>query len=84
MAYSKERRREILEACDKGGGNWEVALRFQVGESWVRRVKQERRKLGKTAPCTTRKRIPKRHVIADDISDTADTADTATGNRSAL
>jgi len=59
MAYSKERRREVLAACDAGEGTRAVALRFNCSESWVRRVKQERRELGKTAPATTRNRIPK-------------------------
>lgn len=57
--YSKEFRREILAACDAGGGTREVALRFDVSESWVRRIKQERRELSKTAPCLTRQRTPK-------------------------
>jgi transposase len=39
--YSKEFRRE-------------VAMRFDVSESWVRRIKQERRELGKTSPKMTR------------------------------
>ena len=55
-AYSKEFRRDVLRACDAGGGTREVALRFNVSESWVRRIKQERRDLGKTAPQTTRSR----------------------------
>lgn len=55
-AYSKEFRRDVLRACDAGGGTREVALRFNVSESWVRRIKQERRDLGKTAPQTTRLR----------------------------
>ena len=55
-AYSKEFRRDVLRACDAGGGTREVALRFNVSESWVRRVKQERRELGKVAPSTTRNR----------------------------
>lgn len=58
-AYSKEMRRDVLAACDAGEGTKAVALRFDVSESWVRRVKQERREQGKTAPCTTRRRIPK-------------------------
>ena len=58
-AYSKEIRRDVLAACDAGEGTRAVALRFNCSESWVRRVKQERRELGKTAPCTTRRRIPK-------------------------
>ncbi len=58
-AYSKERRREVLAACDAGEGTRAVALRFHCSESWVRRVKQERRESGKTAPLTTRRRTPK-------------------------
>ena len=56
--YSKEFRREVLAACDAGGGTREVATQFDVSESWVRRIKQERRELGKTAPKTTRDRRP--------------------------
>ena len=55
-AYSKEFRRDVLAACDAGGGTREVALRFDVSEAWVRRIKQERRESGKTAPKTTRNR----------------------------
>lgn len=55
-AYSKEFRRDVLAACDSGGGTREVALRFNVSESWVRRIKQERREQGKTAPKTSRTR----------------------------
>lgn len=55
-AFSKEFRRDVLRACDEGRGTREVALAFGVSESWVRRVKQERREQGKVAPCVTRKR----------------------------
>jgi len=58
VPYSKEMRREVLAACDRGEGTRAVALRFGCSESWVRRVKQERRELGKTAPLLTRRRIP--------------------------
>ena len=57
--YSKEMRREVLAACDRGEGTRAVALRFRCSESWVRRVKQERRELGKTAALLTRRRTPK-------------------------
>ena len=57
--YSKELRREVLAACDRGEGTRAVALRFRCSESWVRRVKQELRELGKTAPLLTRRRTPK-------------------------
>ena len=55
-AYSKEFRRDVLLACDAGEGTRAVALRFQVSESWVRRIKQERREQGKVAPLSTRRR----------------------------
>ena len=56
QAYSKEFRRDVLAMCDAGGGTREVATRFGVSESWVRRIKQERRECGKVAPKTTRDR----------------------------
>jgi transposase len=59
LPYSKEMRREVLLACDRGEGTRAVALRFRCSESWVRRVKQQRRELGKTAPLLTRRRTPK-------------------------
>jgi transposase len=55
-SYSKEFRREVLAAGDAGGGTGAVALRFDVSESWVRRIKQERREQGKLAPKSTRDR----------------------------
>ena len=67
MSYSKEMRRDVLAACDAGEGTRAVALRFNCSESWVRRVKQERRELGKTAPCTTRRRIPEWYPLRAEI-----------------
>ncbi len=66
-AYSKEMRRAVLAACDRGEGTRAVALRFDCSESWVRRVKQERRELGKTAPLTTRRRTPKWEPLRERI-----------------
>jgi transposase len=57
--YSAEFRREVLKACDAGGGTRVVATKFNVSESWVRRIKQERREQGKLAPLKSRKRTPK-------------------------
>ena len=54
--YSKEFRRDVLAACDAGEGTRAVALRFKVSESWVRRIKQERREQGKVAPHSKRRR----------------------------
>ena len=67
LPYSKEMRRDVLAACDTGGGTRAVALQFDVSESWVRRVQQERRELGKTAPLTTCKRTPRWAVYQQDI-----------------
>ena len=65
--YSKEMRRDVLAMCDAGKGTREVALRFNCSESWVRRVKQERREQGKTAPCTTRRRVSAWAVYREQI-----------------
>lgn len=64
-AYSKEFRRDVLRECDSGKGTHEVALKFQVSESWVRRIKQERRETGKIAPATKRNRSTKWAQHAD-------------------
>ena len=67
--YSKEFRRDVLAACDAGEGTRAVALRFDYSESWVRRVKQDRRESGKIAPCTTRNRTPKWAVYRERIEE---------------
>ncbi len=56
--YSKEFRREVLAACDAEDGSCEVATRFDVSESWVRRINLGRRESWKTACKMTRKRRP--------------------------
>jgi transposase len=66
-AYSPEFRRDVLAACDAGGGTRAVALKFNVSESWVRRIKQERRETGKVAPSRTRRRTPSWASLADGI-----------------
>lgn len=65
MPYSKEFRGEVLAACDADEGTRAVALRFNVSESWVRRIKQQRRETGQVAPKLTRQRQPKWHDWAD-------------------
>lgn len=67
MVYSKEFRAQVLAACDAGEGTQAVALRFNVSESWVRRIKQQRRETGKVAPATTRRRIPRWRAIEPQI-----------------
>jgi transposase len=65
--YSAEFRGEVLKACDTGDGTRVVATRFNVSESWVRRIKQERREQGKLAPLKIRKRTPQWAAHAERI-----------------
>ena len=54
-----EVRAEVLAACDANEGTRVIALRFRVSESWVRRVKQQRRETGQVAPRTPPPQEPK-------------------------
>ena len=63
--YSKEFRGQVLAACDNWRSTREVATYFDVSESWVRRIKQERRELNKTAPLLKRRRTPLWAALAD-------------------
>lgn len=55
-AYSAEMRRDVLEMEIAGMTTHETALELNVSKSWVRRVKQEFRESGKTAPLVGRRR----------------------------
>jgi len=48
-----EVRAQVLAACDANDGTRVVAVRFNVSESWVRRIKQQRRETGQVAPKLT-------------------------------
>jgi hypothetical protein len=47
-----EDRAEVLAACDASEGTRVVEARFNVSESWVRRIKQRRRETGQLAAQT--------------------------------
>jgi transposase len=64
-AYSAEFRGEVLAACDTKAGTKQVALRFKVSESWVRRILQQRRDTGQIAPKTPAPRGPRWRVWAE-------------------
>jgi transposase len=65
--YSVDLRERVLKACDAGTGTKVVAETFSVSESWVRRLKQQRR-AGQTAPKSPRNhRAPKLAPYADQI-----------------
>lgn len=55
----KPSRKEILALYEEGLSTREIATRYQICESWARRVKQEYREHGKTDNATTRQREPK-------------------------
>ena len=67
-SYSREMRRDVLEADAGGMSTSEIALELCVSNSWVRRVKQEFREQGKTAPKTTRDRSKEWEQHADWIT----------------
>ena len=63
--YAAEFRGEVLAACDANEGTHAVAVRFDVSESWVRRIKQQRRETGQVAPKTASTPLPKWRAWAD-------------------
>ena len=63
--HSTKLRSEVLAACDANEGTQAISLRFNVSESWVRRIKQQRRETGQVAPKTAAPRQPKWHAWAD-------------------
>lgn len=56
MAYSAEMRRDVLDMNELGATTHEIAIELNVSKSWVRRVKQQFRETGKTAPKMTKDR----------------------------
>ena len=63
--YSTEFRAEVLAACDADEGTQAVALRFDVSESWVRRIKQQRRETRQVAPKKAAPRQREWHAWSD-------------------
>lgn len=67
-AYSIDLRERILKDVDAGMTTRLVALKYDVSESWVRRLKQRRRELGEISPRSSRnRRQPKWLPLADEI-----------------
>jgi transposase len=48
--YSMDLRERILRDTDGGMQTHELAIKYAVSESWVRRLKQRRRETGEVAP----------------------------------
>jgi transposase len=57
-AYSMDLRERVLLDCDGGMEARQVAVKYRVSESWIRRLKQRRRETGETAPRPCRNRQP--------------------------
>ncbi len=57
--YAVEFRSDVLAACDAGEGTQSVALRFGVSESWVHRIKLQRREFGQLEARIASPRLPK-------------------------
>lgn len=64
-SYTAAFRAEVLAACDAKEGTRDIATRFQVSESWVRRIKQQRRETGQVAAKKAAPRQPKWRAWAD-------------------
>jgi transposase len=72
-AYSIDLRKRVLEDCDAGAGTREVATKYRVSESWVRRLKQRRRETGEVAPRRSgTKQRPKWLAYADQLRQLVD------------
>ena len=54
-AYSADLRERVLADSDAGMSSPDVAAKYRVSSSWVRRLKQRRRQTGSIAP------MPQRH-----------------------
>lgn len=49
-AYSMDLRERVFADCDTGMEVRQVAVKYRVSESWIRRLKQRRRESGEVAP----------------------------------
>lgn len=58
-AYDAEFRGAVLAACDTDEERRAIALRFEVSESWLRRIQQQRRETGQAATKKNAPRQPK-------------------------
>ena len=58
-AYRPEVGGDELAACDRNEGTRVIAVRFEVSESRVRRIKQQRREKDQFGPRTAAVRQPK-------------------------
>lgn len=65
--YSMDIRKRVLEDCDAGMEARQVAVKYRVSESWIRRLRQRRRENNEVEPRTRRSRDPLWKPHADRI-----------------
>lgn len=61
-SYSLDLRERVLADCDAGMPTDQVAAKYRVSPSWVRRLKQRRRETGSIAPKVQRHGPPPKWV----------------------
>ena len=66
-AYSKDLRQRVFDDCDAGMEIRQVAVKYNVSESWIRRLRQRRRENNETAPRIRRSRPPLWLPLKDEI-----------------
>ncbi len=66
-AYSMDLRNRVLADCDAGMEARQVAVKYNVSESWIKRLRQRRRESGETAPRRPKTSPPKWQLYADSI-----------------
>ena len=65
-AYSMDLRERVLQDCDGGVATRQVATKYRVSESWVRRLKQRRRESGEVAPRRAGNKQPAKWLASAD------------------
>jgi transposase len=65
--YSMDLRQRVLQDCDGGLPTKAVADKYRVSDSWVRKLKRQRRQRGSAAPLTPRRPPPAWAADADRI-----------------
>ena len=67
--YSLDLRERVLADCDAGQSNDEVARKYRVSASWIRRLKQRRRETGSIAPLERQSPPPRLLAHAEHLQD---------------
>lgn len=66
-AYSMDLRMRVLADCDAGMQVRQVGVKYDVSESWIRRLRQRRRENDEVAPRIRKAREPRWVAIKDQL-----------------